>query len=60
MVRLSIGGAALEGVRLIGRHPLAVLAWALAFFVLAVLPAAGLVWLEAGDSRRASPRRSAG
>jgi membrane protease YdiL (CAAX protease family) len=50
MAKLSVGQAALEGVRLIGRQPASVLGWALAYFALALLPAAGLAWHEAGDA----------
>lgn len=39
MAGISVGAAAFEGFRVIGRHPLAVLAWAVVLFVLTVLPA---------------------
>jgi membrane protease YdiL (CAAX protease family) len=48
MARLSIGEAALEGVRLIGRQPLAILVWSLAFFLFGVLPASAVAWAMAG------------
>lgn len=45
--RLSIREAAPEGLRLIGRQPLALLAWALVYFLLALVPAAEMVRLRA-------------
>ena len=47
MGKLAIGGSALEGVRLIGRRPATLLAWALAYFLLALLPTAAWAWWQA-------------
>ena len=48
MGKLSVGQASLEGVRLIGRRPGSVLGWTLAYFLLALLPSAGIARLEMG------------
>jgi membrane protease YdiL (CAAX protease family) len=47
MGKLSIGSAALEGLRLIGRRPSAILAWALAYFLLGIVPAFAWAWHRA-------------
>ena len=47
MGKLSIGKTALEGVRLVGRRPASLLAWASVFFLLAVLPSAAIAWQRA-------------
>lgn len=43
MAAIDIGKAATAGFRVIGRSPMAVLAWALVLLVVGVLPAAGLI-----------------
>jgi membrane protease YdiL (CAAX protease family) len=45
--RLSVGAAALEGLRLIGARPASVLAWSVVYLLLAVLPAVVVAWLRA-------------
>ncbi len=47
MAGVSVGAAAFEGFRVIGRHPLAVLAWAAVLFVLTFLPLMASVALVA-------------
>ena len=49
MARFSATGAATSGFGLIGREPLAVLAWGLVVLVVLVLPCFGLVWMVIPD-----------
>jgi hypothetical protein len=49
MARFSATGAATSGFGLIGREPLAVLAWGLVILVVLVLPCFGLAWMVVPD-----------
>lgn len=49
MARLDIGEALGEGFRLVGRRPLDVMVWGLAYFVFGILPMIAIFWWLSGS-----------
>jgi hypothetical protein len=49
MGRLDIGEALSEGFKLVGRRPLDVMAWGLAYFLFGLLPIFAIFWWMSGD-----------
>jgi hypothetical protein len=49
MGRIDIGEALGEGFRLVGRRPLDVMAWGLAYFIFGILPVFAVVWWMSGS-----------
>jgi hypothetical protein len=49
MARIDIGEALGEGFRLVGRRPLDVMAWGLAYFIFGILPVFAVLWWMSGS-----------